>query len=131
MQEAKRTQFQVSQQAQQRMVLTEPQEGEVIIRRQIPKGSGRQSQGLCATCVHQAGCTFPRRSDEPVFQCAEFEGELAPVVLKGAIPVFAQRFDESEASGCQAKGLCRTCSKRLSCLFPKPEGGVWHCEEYE
>jgi hypothetical protein len=29
------------------------------------------------------------------------------------------------------KGLCVNCKYRETCLYPKPEGGVWHCEEYE
>jgi len=29
------------------------------------------------------------------------------------------------------KGLCLTCARKKTCLHPKPEGGVWHCEEYE
>jgi len=28
------------------------------------------------------------------------------------------------------KGLCVNCANRHTCLFPKCEGGVWHCEEY-
>ena len=28
------------------------------------------------------------------------------------------------------RGLCSNCEERRSCAFPKPEGGVWHCEEY-
>jgi len=27
-------------------------------------------------------------------------------------------------------GLCKSCANRETCTFPKPEGGVWHCEEY-
>jgi hypothetical protein len=27
-------------------------------------------------------------------------------------------------------GLCPTCDFRSTCMYPKPEGGVWHCEEY-
>ena len=27
-------------------------------------------------------------------------------------------------------GLCSDCVLRKECLFPKPESGVWHCEEY-
>ena len=30
----------------------------------------------------------------------------------------------------QYKGLCQTCEYRETCTYPKPEGGVWHCEEY-
>ena len=28
------------------------------------------------------------------------------------------------------RGLCATCARRSRCEFPRPEGGVWHCEEY-
>jgi hypothetical protein len=28
------------------------------------------------------------------------------------------------------KGLCMNCDNRFECLLPRPEGGVWHCEEY-
>ena len=28
------------------------------------------------------------------------------------------------------KGLCVNCAKRCTCLFPRTEGGVWHCKEY-
>ena len=29
------------------------------------------------------------------------------------------------------KGLCVNCAHRHYCLFPRAEGGIWHCEEYE
>ncbi len=32
--------------------------------------------------------------------------------------------------GEEFKGLCVNCANRHTCLCPKPEGGVWHCEEY-
>lgn len=28
------------------------------------------------------------------------------------------------------KGLCFNCDNRDNCMLPKPEEGVWHCEEY-
>ncbi|KPJ66922.1 hypothetical protein AMJ44_07635 [candidate division WOR-1 bacterium DG_54_3] len=37
---------------------------------------------------------------------------------------------EEKDSG-RYKGLCRNCEKRENCMLPKPEGGVWRCEEYE
>ncbi|HTS66225.1 MAG TPA: hypothetical protein VMS37_25420 [Verrucomicrobiae bacterium] len=27
-------------------------------------------------------------------------------------------------------GLCSNCDNRETCVYPKPEGGVWRCEEY-
>jgi hypothetical protein len=35
---------------------------------------------------------------------------------------------ESEAE--RFKGLCMNCDNRFECRLPRPEGGVWHCEEY-
>lgn len=31
----------------------------------------------------------------------------------------------------QYKGLCKNCKKEKTCKLPKPEGGVWRCEDYE
>lgn len=30
-----------------------------------------------------------------------------------------------------ARGLCTTCIHAETCEFPRPDGGVWRCEEYE
>ena len=27
-------------------------------------------------------------------------------------------------------GLCPSCENRDRCIYPRPEGGVWRCEEY-
>ncbi len=29
------------------------------------------------------------------------------------------------------KGLCMNCDERETCMLPRPESGVWHCEEYK
>lgn len=29
------------------------------------------------------------------------------------------------------KGLCINCEHRDTCTLPRPETGVWYCEEYE
>jgi hypothetical protein len=29
-----------------------------------------------------------------------------------------------------SKGLCATCDNRETCTYPKPEDGIWHCEEF-
>lgn len=29
------------------------------------------------------------------------------------------------------KGLCKNCKKQKTCILPKPEGGIWRCEDYE
>lgn len=86
-----------------------------------------KAQGLCATCIHADDCIFLQNAEEPILYCEEFDSGLAPVAphksaekTEAAEPVENQKF----------KGLCVNCENRHSCTFPKPESGVWHCEEY-
>jgi len=93
-------------------------------------------RGLCLTCNNAASCTLSRDPDRPVMQCEEFESYQPPPPK----PVEEQislldTADSGEALGKGIDsdkfiGLCKTCYQRSSCKFTKPEGGVWHCEEY-
>jgi len=91
---------------------------------------------LCSTCVHYPDCSFRNGSTTSIFFCEEFrlipawteaaeEGErlfIAGPVRMGPSPV--------EADKSELMGLCRNCLNRRTCIYPKPPGGVWHCEEY-
>ena len=86
--------------------------------------------GLCSTCRHASTCTFPRNGDRPVHFCEEFEVE----VNEPAQTVVSH--EEKVEQGTPADrekypGICSTCARRDTCTFPKPEGGVWQCEEFE
>jgi len=41
------------------------------------------------------------------------------------------RSSAEEEDSARYKGLCRNCKKQKTCELPKPEGGVWRCEDYE
>ena len=93
---------------------------------------------LCSTCVNKQNCIFKIYSGKPVWYCNEFD------VTENSIPsrkenngkekrnIPDQRIlssqEEDEPEG--LKGLCVNCDERRVCLRPKPEGGIWHCEEY-
>jgi hypothetical protein len=89
-------------------------------------------RGLCSTCKHASTCTFPRDPQRPAFYCEEFEIEI-PSSGKTAGD---ERLRLTESSVTELKGssmligLCSDCENRQTCVFPKPEGGVWRCEEY-
>ncbi|KPK78102.1 MAG: hypothetical protein AMJ79_00840 [Phycisphaerae bacterium SM23_30] len=91
---------------------------------------------LCSTCIHAKYCTFPQDPMTPVQQCEEFDDrvEVAPRPIKERkdlemnTSVGAEN-DREEKS--HYKGLCSDCRNRHTCVFPKPEGGVWYCEEYQ
>ena len=92
-------------------------------------GEQPEYRGLCATCKHTSTCTFPRSKDRPVHFCEEFDGEEDKPALTA---VHHEKVLDQEALADREKypGICSTCEKRETCTFPKPEGGVWQCEEF-
>ena len=87
---------------------------------------------LCCTCKHASTCTLPRDPQRPSFYCEEFEIESIPAKRKAGEdkPQPTASFVTAEESG-SLIGLCRDCENHQTCAFPRPEGGVWHCEEYQ
>ena len=97
--------------------------------------------GLCSTCKNTATCSYPRALDRPISFCCEHEGyeecegSVSLALLKSSF--FTQRFTASttpslsrEGDISTDKGLCKICENLGTCNFQKPEGGVWHCDEY-
>ena len=94
----------------------------------------QESPGLCSTCNNSPGCFF-LASRGPALFCEMFDnyvpsalwatGEAAPASVRPLVTV--SRAD-TEVSGCT--GLCVNCENRQTCNLPRPDGGVWHCEEY-
>jgi hypothetical protein len=112
--------------------------GHGVARKEIEEPlEARKQPGLCMTCVHNATCTFRRDPAQPVIHCEEFDGfvkveadfnrRLVPVRVRAT----SAQDDPEDVAASQAKGLCQNCAHRNSCMFPKSEAGVWHCEEYE
>lgn len=87
---------------------------------------GIRYRGLCTQCLHAAACTFPRDPSRPIRSCEEFEEYPA---LRSREPARAVAPEGPDAEEPELKGLCRHCAVRITCAFPKPEGGIWHCEE--
>ena len=94
--------------------------------------SGTTYNGLCSTCKHASTCIFPRYPLRPSIYCEEFEIEIT---TPGKMPVDdTSRLTELHIAEVEDSsmpiGLCSDCENVQSCVFQKPEGGVWHCEEY-
>jgi len=89
--------------------------------------------GLCSSCKTASNCTYTKDLRRPVLQCEEFEG-YEPRIVKTTVkkillkPKFESSAEEKDSS--KHRGLCGICEDREVCTFLKPEGGVWHCEEY-
>ncbi len=82
--------------------------------------------GLCRTCAHRDNCSLSGRDGIGISECAEYEpASVTPVPSGGGAPT-----EEQVADAAPVLGLCMDCAGREGCTFNKPEGGVWHCEEY-
>ncbi len=85
--------------------------------------------GLCAACRHDPECAL--RPDEigVVLQCEQFEMGFRRVAA-APNPVRAREELYAKARSNGFLGLCVNCDHRDTCIYPKPDGGVWRCEEY-
>lgn len=90
----------------------------------------RKYGGLCSNCVNASTCGYRRVPLQPVWDCCDFEPEIAPVNILSPTVFPLKSIAEGENPGRHA-GLCVNCEHRETCTYPRPEGGVWHCEEYE
>jgi len=82
---------------------------------------------LCSTCNHAPTCTNRGSPEAPVFFCEEFDAYVRVEAqgIRAPAPA-ANRTVQID----RRKGLCSNCEHWSACTMPKPEGGVWHCEEY-
>jgi hypothetical protein len=76
--------------------------------------------------MHNETCTYPNKGAERMVFCEEFEIEKAP----HSNSVVSHDEVEELPRARNLKGLCVNCANLGTCTFPKPESGVWHCEEY-
>lgn len=112
---------------------------------EIPKQANNNDQdgpeisldkGLCTTCDNGDTCVFPR-TNIVVLQCDELDyppsaSSCGSADRKLRLSVAIPRESALEtASECEGRlGLCTTCEIRTKCVFPKPESGVWNCDEF-
>lgn len=87
-------------------------------------------RGLCWMCAGTSTCTYRRDPRQPVWQCDEFECGISPVNISPPTHSRIEFIPGDENPG-EYAGLCVNCEHRETCTYPKPEGGVWHCNEYE
>jgi hypothetical protein len=92
------------------------------------KSAHKVRVGLCSTCSNDPLCTFPRRPGAAIMECLEFEGEMMET---DARPANSCPPETESATRLREPGLCSLCENRPTCVFPKPVGGVWFCEEFQ
>lgn len=89
-------------------------------------------QGLCMNCIHAPVCVYRLNSGPAILECNEFDDRVAqPPESSGESMTRLQVQSSIEVKdAAKFMGLCVNCASRETCTFNKPEGGVWHCEEY-
>ena len=105
-------------------------------------GDGKQPQsdapqsaasGLCATCNHTHVCAYAAGAQRRALFCELFDDFVAaPLagVTSAAVQAVGGNAAKAGARASPSKGLCANCDLSGTCALPRPEGGVWHCEEY-
>ena len=90
--------------------------------------------GLCLTCKANPYCTYKKERARAIVFCDEFE-DTETLNIKPENGMINQVnhtvCNQDEKVFPDLKGLCVNCEIKERCDFPKPEWGVWHCEEYK
>ncbi|MGA2773256.1 MAG: hypothetical protein ABSG26_20825 [Bryobacteraceae bacterium] len=90
------------------------------------------ARGVCAACKYDPSCIYEADSGRAIWQCEQFELGLRPSTPgNGRAPAIS--FETASPDLRQLSnhlGLCSNCDNRETCIYPKPEGGIWRCEEY-
>lgn len=86
------------------------------------------ASGVCAACQHSPGCIYEASASSVILQCEQFELAFPAPTAQPICGELERMFGETENS--TLIGLCSNCDNRRTCIYPKPEGGVWHCDEY-
>ena len=95
----------------------------------------REPSGVCLCCKAVSACTYAKDPRRPALQCEDFEGyepRRGATVMTNSLAANDPKwgFDVEKRDSRKHKGLCSICEDYDSCILSKPEGGVWHCEEY-
>jgi hypothetical protein len=87
------------------------------------------THGVCAACVYGNECAFEAEAGRAILQCEQFEMAFPAEEVR---PTRTQSRTSPRNGKDSSKyaGICSNCENRETCSYPKPEGGVWRCEEY-
>jgi hypothetical protein len=92
----------------------------------MPAKMKSDRDGLCSSCINALTCVYRTARGFDAIYCEMFDNGVRPFAAedscKGAEPASIL-----EGLG---EGLCVNCANREMCALPRPDGGVWHCEEY-
>lgn len=83
---------------------------------------------LCSMCKNALDCRYIKSQESSILFCDEFDGYKEKIPKIEFIKQVTKVPEKNNPSN--LIGLCRNCEIRETCTYPKPESGVWRCEEY-
>jgi hypothetical protein len=90
------------------------------------------SMGLCSSCNNASQCVYRKKRGFDAIYCETFDN-LNGDGGRHRSSIVMDVVEESSEDSAKITylGLCANCENRDNCQLPKPDAGVWHCEEYE
>ena len=93
--------------------------------------STEASAGLCSTCNNSSTCVHREFRGRDAQYCEMFDiGNGSRPSHSATLVTAVKPDDRRKGRQAELKGLCVNCENRDTCILPKAESGVWHCEEY-
>lgn len=107
------------------------------IKKQVTVTAREEYLGICSTCNYAPDCAHRLRNPGlAIWDCENYDDyvHIAGAEINGGLSEIIpapRKSHRPEFDAVEYKGLCGNCEKRDECTFPRPAGGVWHCEEYQ
>jgi len=89
----------------------------------------KNKKGICSTCLHFTKCAL--RPADCSTNGIQFCEEYKTVCLAPAVVTDDKSENMMKKAPSGILGLCSDCNHYSYCSFPRPESGVWHCEDYQ
>ncbi|MBU2652578.1 MAG: hypothetical protein KKA81_16760 [Bacteroidetes bacterium] len=93
--------------------------------------------GLCETCLHTIRSVLrARRGADPLCcevldNCRAGSSDENDFACPAQIGMDKPNEIDRALTAPRPIGLCANCAQYENCTLPRPESGVWHCEDYK
>ncbi len=85
---------------------------------------------LCPNCRNISKCTLRKDRTKQKSYSEEFKIGINPSIQATGGKKISQAASGVPDVLNEFIGICGNCNNRKVCSYSKPEGGIWHCEEY-
>ncbi len=87
--------------------------------------------GLCITCNNAGHCIMMRKVTGSIYYCEQFDNYVPVKSRKPKERNIVNLKPDVKIVSRKHLGLCRNCDNLHTCTHVIPEGGIWHCEDYQ